>query len=96
MCSKGYGSCRVCVCVCPQHLTSGASVHPENTAKYSAGNEGQKNCDVFSDTYAFQRLSTPSLGGPYIQLAIFLLRTHMRIVHTQAPRLNNDNMMLSS
>ena len=39
----------VCVCVCvsvcmsvKSHLTSGASVCPENTVAYSAGNGGQK------------------------------------------------------
>ena len=42
--SEGYGSCRVCVCVCVRksHLTSGASVRCENAATYSAGNESQK------------------------------------------------------
>ena len=37
---EGYGSW-VCVCVClsvKSHLTSGASVRPENTVTYSAGN----------------------------------------------------------
>ena len=36
----------VCVCVClsvKSHLTSGASVRPENAVTYSAGNEGQKS-----------------------------------------------------
>ena len=28
------------------HLTSGASVRPENTVAYSAGNGGQKICGV--------------------------------------------------
>ena len=39
----------VCVCVCvsvKSHLTSGASVRPENTVAYSAGNGGQKICGV--------------------------------------------------
>ena len=34
-----YGSS---VCVCVSHLTSGASVGPENTVTYSAGNGGKK------------------------------------------------------
>ena len=41
---RGF-TCRVCLCVCrsiKSHLTSGASVRPENLATYSAGNEGQK------------------------------------------------------
>ena len=51
----------VCVCVClsvclsvKSHLTSGASVHPENTVVYSAGNEGQKICGVFFETPPFK------------------------------------------
>ena len=53
----------MCVCVClsiKSHLISGASVHCKNAAKYSAGKEGQKVCDVFSETLPLQRLSTPS------------------------------------
>ena len=66
--SEGYGtwSC-VCVCVCvcvsvclsvclsvKSHLTSGASVRPENTVTYSAGNGGQKVCGVFFETAPFK------------------------------------------
>ena len=37
----------MCVCVSVKsHLTSGASVHPENTVTYSAGNGGQKICGL--------------------------------------------------
>ena len=54
----------VCVCVSVKsHLTSGASVRPENTVTYSAGNGGQKICGVFSDTAPLQRSSTPSIEG---------------------------------
>ena len=53
------------------HFTSGASVRRENTAMYSAGNEGQKICGVFSETPLLPRWSDPSLGRPYINLAIF-------------------------
>ena len=37
---------------CKSHLTSGVSVHPENTVTHSAGNVhvGQKICRVFSGT----------------------------------------------
>ena len=74
--SEGYGSCRVCVCVCvcvsvKRHLTSAASVCPENAVTYSAGNEGQKFCSVFSKTHVFPRSSAPSLRWPYIRSAIF-------------------------
>ena len=44
--SEGYGSwVSVCVSVClcvKSNLTSGASIRPENTVTYSAGNGGQK------------------------------------------------------
>ena len=63
--SEGYGSRRVrlCVCVClcvsvKSHLTSGAFDRLENAATYSACNEGQKNCGVFSETASFQSYGT--------------------------------------
>ena len=43
------------------YLTSGASVRPENTVTYSAGNGGQKICSVFSETAPLQRSSTAPL-----------------------------------
>ena len=50
---------RVCVCVSvclsvKSHLTSGASVRPENTVVYLAGNEGQNICGVFFETAPFK------------------------------------------
>ena len=36
-----------------RYLTSGASVCPENALTYSAGNEGQNKCSVFSKIYCF-------------------------------------------
>ena len=63
-----------CVCVClsvKSHLTSGASVRPENAVTYSAGDEGQKICGVFSETAPLQRSSTPSVVRPCVQSAIF-------------------------
>ena len=53
------------------HLTYGASVRPENAVTYSAGNEGQKICGVFSETAPLQRSSTPSVVRPCVQSAIF-------------------------
>ena len=53
---EGYCSW-VCVSVClsvKSHLTSGASVRPENTVVYSAGNGGQKICGVFFKTAPFK------------------------------------------
>ena len=54
----------MCVCVSVSvmsHLTSGASVRPENPVTYSAGNGGQKICWFFSETARLQRSSTPPL-----------------------------------
>ena len=51
------GSVCVCLCVClsvKSHLTSGASVRPENTVTYSAGNGDQKICGVFFETAPFK------------------------------------------
>ena len=67
--SEGYCSW-VCVSV-KSHLTYGASVRPENAVTYSAGNEGQKICGVFSETAPLQRSSTPSIVRPCVQSAIF-------------------------
>ena len=62
----------VCVCVSVKsHLTYGASVRPENAVTYSAGNEGQNICGVFSETTPLQRSSTPSIVRPCVQSAIF-------------------------
>ena len=47
----------VCLCVCvsvKSNLTSGASVRPENTVTYSAGNGGQKICGVFLENAPFK------------------------------------------
>ena len=73
MCSEGYCSW-VCLSVClsvKSHLTSGASVHPENAVTYSVGNEGEKSCGIFSETASLQKSSTPSVVRLYVQAAIF-------------------------
>ena len=47
----------LCLSVClsvKSHLTSGASVRPENSVTYSAGNRGPKICGVFSETSPFK------------------------------------------
>ena len=52
----------VCVCLSVKsHVTSGGSVHPENTVTYLAGNWGQNICGVFSETVLLQRSSTAPL-----------------------------------
>ena len=77
------------------HLTYGASVRPENAVTYSAGNEGQKICGVFSETAPLQRSSTPSVVRPCVQSAIFpcvfLVYAHdtpPRVQHFSAFHLN--------
>ena len=55
----------MCACVCvsaKSHLTSGASIRRENAATYSAGNEGQNICGVFSETAPFPRSSIHKVG----------------------------------
>ena len=68
--SEGYGSCRVSLSVClsvcvsvKSHLTSGASVCPANSARYSAGNEGQNICSVFSETASLRSYGTSCIGA---------------------------------
>ena len=54
----------VCVCVSVKsHLTSGASVRPENTVTYSAGNGGRKICGDFSETAPLQRYTASCVVG---------------------------------
>ena len=74
--------------MCPfvnSHLTSGASVCRENAATYSAGNEGQKICGVFSENVnvQLQRSSATSLDGHTSGRPLFLQRTRMCIVDTR-------------
>ena len=59
----------VCLSVClsvglsvKSHLTSVVSVRPETSATYSAGNECQKSCGVFSETVSFQSYGTSLYG----------------------------------
>ena len=52
--SEGYCSW-VCLSVCVSVMSHhGASVRPENAVTYSAGNEGQKICGVFSENAPLQ------------------------------------------
>ena len=71
------GSICLSVCVCASvksHLTSGASVRPENTVTYSVGNGSKvKNLCGFSETAPLQRSSTTSVDRPYAQSAILTL-----------------------
>ena len=83
VCMRSESYCSwVCVCVCVSvnsHLTSGASVRPENTVTYSAGNRGQKTFGFFSETAPFQRSSTAPLKA-YVWSGIFLRKVRMCII----------------
>ena len=80
---EGYSSWSVCLSLCvsvsvclsvKSHLTSGASVRPENTVTYS------KNCGVFSETASLQRSSTASIERPYMyNRPFFLWKVRIRI-----------------
>ena len=89
--SEGYSSRRVCLSVClcvclavKSNLTSGASVRRENAATYSACNEGQKICGVFSETTPFQSYGTSGIvrlpcNRPFfsVKYARALLKCHV-------------------
>ena len=61
--SEGYGS-RLCVCVSVKsHLTSRASVRPENTVTHLAGSGGRKICGDFSETAPLQRYTASCFVG---------------------------------
>ena len=54
----------LCVCLSVKsHLTSGASVRPENSVTYSAVNKGQKICGDFSETAPLQRYTASYVVG---------------------------------
>ena len=75
----------LCVCLSVKsHLTSGSSVHPENTVTYSADNEGQKICGFFSETAPFQRSST--LKAIHMVGHFPVDSAHAHYMHMVAPR----------
>ena len=54
----------VCVCLSVKsHLTSGASVRPENAVTYSAGNEGQKIVAFSLKPMCFEDRTLPPFDG---------------------------------
>ena len=76
--SEGYCVClSVCLSV---RYTSGASFRPENAVTYSAGNEGQNICGVFSETAPLQRSSIPSNDGNTYRRPFFVRKARMRII----------------
>ena len=91
-CAARVTGLSVCLSVCvsvKSHLTYGASVRPENAVMYSAGNEGQKICGVFSETAPLQRSSTPSVVWPCVQSAIFPCVFSCIYAHDTPPRVQH-------
>ena len=77
--SEGYCSC-LSVSLIKSHLTSGASVRPENVVMNSAGNEGENTCRIFSETASLWRSNNPSVVRPYAQRPFF---THVCYTYGQ-------------
>ena len=82
----------VCVSVSlsvKSHLTYGASVHPENAVTYSAGNEGQNICGVFSEDAPLLRSSGVAIVFQTSRWPFFFIAkaVHMRIgIHSYGCR----------
>ena len=74
--SEGYSSW---VCLCVSHLTYGASVRPENAVTYSAGNEGQKICGVFSEDAPLLRSSGATVVFRTFRSPFFFIAKAMRM-----------------
>ena len=66
------------------HLTYGASVLSENAVTYSAGNEGQKICGVFSENAPLLRSSGVAVVFHTFRWPFFFIAkvVHMRIGFT--------------
>ena len=68
----------MCVCVSVKsHLTSGASVTPENSATYSLGNEDQKNVAFSLKLCRSRATALPALYG-YRAVGHFLSAKYAR------------------
>ena len=77
--SEGYCSWSVCVSV-KSHLTYGVSVRPENTVTYSAGNEGQNFCGVFSENAPLLRSSGVAIVFHTFKWLFFSIAKVLRII----------------
>ena len=86
------GSVCLSVCVCvfvKSHLTYGASVHPENAVTYSAGNEGQNICGVFSENAPLLRSSGAAIVFHTFRWPFFFIAKVVRMcisIHSYACR----------
>ena len=70
------------------HLTSGASVRPENTVTYLAGNRGRKICGVFSETTPLQRFTASYVVGYYNEIPL----TFSTAEPSKGPKKANDRL----
>ena len=78
----------VCVSV-KSHLTYGASVRPENAVAYSAGNEGQNICGVFSEKAPLLRSSGVAVVFHTFRWPFFFIAKAVRMrigIHSYACR----------
>ena len=75
----------VCLSMCPlSHISPLELLFVVRMpATYSAGNEGQSICGIFSENVLLQRLSTPSLDGHTSGRPFFVQRTCMGIMDKQ-------------
>ena len=77
----------VCLSV-KSHLTSRASVRPENTVMYSAGNGGRKICGDFSETAPLQRHTASCVVG----YCSDILRTFSTVELSKGPKKANNRL----
>ena len=91
---EGYCSW-VCGCVSVKsHLTSGASVRPENTVVYSAGNGGQNICGVFFETAPFKSYGVKrKLKSQLLIRSSLLWLTRDQVFLLDVQRSNSDYCM---
>ena len=86
--SEGYCSW-VCLSVClsvKSHLTYRASVRPENTVTYSAGNEGQKFCGDFPESTAFKNYAAKhERKSQYANYSDLPDVSFLRLTHSEGP-----------
>ena len=89
------------------HLTYGASLRPENAVTYSAGNEGQKICGVFSEDAPLLRSSRAAIVLHTFRWPFFFIAKVMRMrigIHSYGcrtageyiPSLPNDHQQHSA
>ena len=81
------------------HLTYGASVRPENAVTYSAGNEGQKICGVFSEDAPLLRSSGVAVVFHAFRWPFFFIAKAVRMrigIHSYGSRTTQLAQRLST